>query len=74
MELKPIPADLDELRKVIISSNLTTCYLVLDALALKKGSTLRYQEFKDEWIEMYKDTYRIVSKMKPRRSTREPAK
>ena len=64
MMLKSLPKDLDELRKTIISSNLTTCYLILNELAGDKP--VRYQKFKDEWIHLYDDTYKLVSKMKPR--------
>ena len=35
MELIDLPPDLNELRKIIISSHLTTCFLILDELALR---------------------------------------
>jgi len=71
MELKPLSGDLDELRKIIISSNLATCYLILDQMGLKEGKTIYYDEFNSEWIETYKTVYKIVSKMKIRKSSRE---
>ena len=71
MELKPLPPDLNELRNVIISSNLTSCYLVLEMLKSEKNETLTYEGFKDHWIDIYKNTHGIVSKMKPRKSSRQ---
>jgi hypothetical protein len=35
-------SEMDELRKVIISSNLTSCYLVLEMLKSEKNETLTY--------------------------------
>jgi len=67
MELAKISPELDELRKVIISSNLTTCYLILDGLALREGKITHYEKFKASWIEIYRDTYKLVSKMKIRK-------
>jgi hypothetical protein len=70
MDLKPLPPELNELRNVIISSNFATCYLVLERLKSEKDETLIYDKFRNQWIDLYKNTYRIVSKMKPRRSSR----
>jgi len=70
MELKPLPPELGELRDVIISSNLTSCYLILNELALKEGEKVHYEKFKAGWIDIYKDVYKLVSKMKMRRSPR----
>jgi hypothetical protein len=66
-----LPPELTELRKIIISSHLTTCFLILDELALKRGKTYHYEGFRDEWIETYKNVYKLVSKMKTRKSLRE---
>ena len=71
MELKPLPPELSELRNVIISSNLTSCYLILNELALKEGEKAHYEKFKDGWIDVYKDVYKLVSRMKTRKSSRE---
>lgn len=70
MELKSLSPKLDELRNVIISSNLTTCFLILDELASEPDKTLHYEKFRNAWTEMYKDVYTIVSKMKTRKSPR----
>jgi hypothetical protein len=70
MELKPLSPELSELRNIVISSNLASCYLVLELLKSEKNETLNYEKFRDQWIEIYKSTYGIVSKMKPRKSSR----
>lgn len=71
MDLKPMSPEMDELRKVIISSNLTTCYLILEVLRPEGKESSVYQQFKDHWIDIYKSTYEMISKMKPRKTPRE---
>jgi hypothetical protein len=71
MDLKPISPEMDELRNVIISSNLASCYLILELLKSEKSETLLYEEFKNHWIGIYKSTYGIICKMKPRKSSRQ---
>ncbi len=70
MDLKPLSPELNELRNVIIASNLASCYLVLELLKSEKNETLNYEKFRSQWIDIYKSTHGIVSKMKPRRSSR----
>jgi hypothetical protein len=70
MELKPLSPELSELRNVVISSNLASCYLILELLKSDRNETLNYEKFRDQWIDVYKSTYGIVSKMKPRKSSR----
>jgi hypothetical protein len=70
MELKSLSPELDELRNVIITSNLTSCYLIMNELALKEGETVHYETFRAEWIDTYKNVHRLVSKMKIRKSSR----
>jgi hypothetical protein len=72
MELMDLQPELNELRKIIISSHLTTCFLILDELALKRGKTYHYERFREEWIGTYKHVYKLVSKMKSRKSSRDP--
>ena len=64
MEPKDLSLELKELRDVIISSNLTTCYLLLEELSSAKDETLHYQEFSEHWIDTYKDVYKLIVKMK----------
>ena len=70
MELKPLSPELQELRNAIISSNLTTCYLVLDELISSRGERLFYDKFRKEWLDVYKEVYKVVSKWKTRKSSR----
>lgn len=70
MDLKPLSQELNEIRNVIIASNLASCYLVLELLKSEKNETLNYEKFRTQWIDIYKSTYTIVSKMKPRKSSR----
>ena len=70
MDLKPLSPELNELRNVVISSNLASCYLVLELLKSERNETLNYEKFRDQWIEIYKSTYGVVSRMKPRKSSR----
>ncbi|MGD0915173.1 MAG: hypothetical protein ABSB22_01835 [Thermodesulfobacteriota bacterium] len=73
MELKPLSPQLQELRNAIISSNLTSCYLVLDELISSRGERLFYDKFRKEWLDVYKEIYDLVSKMKTRKSSRRDA-
>lgn len=70
MDLKPLSPELSELRNVVIASNLASCYLVLELLKSEKNETLNYDKFRSQWIDIYKSTYGIVSRMKPRKSSR----
>jgi hypothetical protein len=70
MNLKPISPEMDEVRNIIISSNLASCYLMLEALRSEKSETLAYERFKNHWIDVYKSTYGMITKMKPRKSSR----
>jgi hypothetical protein len=70
MDLKPLSPELDELRNVILSSNLTSCYLVLELLKSEKNETLIYDKFRSHWMDIYKSAYNFISKMDSRKSTR----
>jgi hypothetical protein len=70
MELKHLSPEVDELRNVIISSNLASCYLILETIRPEKSDTLHYEQFSTHWIKTYKNIYDHVSKMKPRKSSR----
>lgn len=43
MEIMDLPPALNKLRSVIISSHLTTFFLILDELALKRGKAYHHQ-------------------------------
>ena len=70
MELTDLSPELNELRNVIISSNLTSCYLILQEITTLKDETLVYDRFRKHWLEMYKNFYEVVAKMKTRKSPR----
>ena len=70
MELTDLSPELNELRNVVISSNLTSCYLILQELTSLKDETLVYDRFRKHWMEMYKGFYEICTQMKTRRSPR----
>ncbi len=70
MELNDLSPELTELRNVIISSNLASCYLILQELSSMKDETLLYDSFRKHWMEMYKGFYETVARMKTRTSPR----
>jgi len=70
MELMDLSPELNELRIIVISSHLTTCFLILEELAPQRERTYHYERFREEWIETYKNVYKLVSKMKTRKSSR----
>ena len=67
MELNDLSPELNELRNVIISSNLTSCYLILQELTSLKDETLVYDRFRKHWMGTYKGFYGIVTQMKSRK-------
>ncbi len=71
MDLKPLPPELDELRSIIISSSLTSCYLLLQEVSSAKGEQLYYDKFRTRWIEIFRDIHDYVGQMKPRSFSRE---
>ena len=70
MELKPLSPEFDELRNIVISSNLTSCYLILEELTAMKSERLYYDKFRTQWIDIYKNVYSHVGKMKSRKGSR----
>jgi hypothetical protein len=71
MKLKPLSPENDELRKIIISSNLTSCYIILEEILSTKGERLFFDKFRTRWIDIFKNVYDHVDKMKPRKEPRE---
>jgi hypothetical protein len=74
MEMKHLSPEFNELRNVILSSQLTSCFLTLEEIALEKGKTVHYLQFREHWIELYNNVYKLVSKMKVRDSERSTAR
>ncbi len=71
MDLKPMPSDFNELRSIIIASNLTSCFMILEELASAKGDRIFFDKFRAHWIDTYKHIYDQVTKMKPRSAPRD---
>jgi len=66
MELKKLSADSDELRSVILASSMASCYLIVEEMAAHRDLTVHYEDFRQEWIDLYKSVYKTVSQWKPR--------
>jgi hypothetical protein len=66
MELKDLSADSSELRSVILACSMTSCYLILDQIAAHNNLTIHYEDFRRQWINLYKSVYDAVSQWKPR--------
>ena len=71
MKLKPLSAENDELRKIVLSSSLTSCYLILEEMIAAKGERLFFDKFRTRWIDIFKNVYEHVGKMQPRKEPRE---
>ncbi|MGA2954981.1 MAG: hypothetical protein ABSF48_04590 [Thermodesulfobacteriota bacterium] len=71
MKLKPVSAETDELRKIVISSSITSCYIILEEILSAKGERLFFDKFRTRWIDIFKNVYDHVDKMKPRKEPRE---
>ncbi len=71
MKLTPLSPEQDELRKIIISSNLTSCYIVLEEILSAKGERLFFDKFRARWIDIFKNVYDHIDKMKPRKEPRD---
>jgi hypothetical protein len=71
MKLKPLSPEIDELRKIMISSNLTSCYILLEEILAAKGERLFFDKFRVRWIDIFKNVYDHIDKMKPRREPRD---
>ena len=71
MKLRTVTPDVEELRNIIISSNLTSCYLILEELISAKGERLFYDKFRAHWIDIFKNVYNQIGQMRVRKDTRE---
>ena len=70
MELKELSPDAAELRTVIISSSMTSSFMILEEMAAHRELSLHYEDFREHWLALYKSVYKAVSKWKPRKPTR----
>jgi hypothetical protein len=71
MKLKNVSPETDELRKIIISSSLSSCYILLEEILAGKGERLFFDKFRTRWIDIFKNVYDHVDKMKPRKEPRD---
>ena len=71
MKLRPVSSEVEELRNIIIASNLTSCYLILEELISAKGERLFYDKFRAHWIDIFKNVYNQIGQMRVRKDTRE---
>lgn len=70
MELKNLSTDAAELRSVIIASSIASSYMILEEMAAHREVTVHYEDFREQWIDLYKSVYKTVSQWKPRRQAR----
>jgi hypothetical protein len=70
MDLKKLSNNSNELRSVIISSSMASCYMILEEMASHRGLSVPYHEFRRRWIDLYKSVYDNVSHWKPRAAAR----
>jgi thiaminase len=70
MELKHLPADAAELRSIIMAASMTSCYMILEEMAAHRDLTVRYEDFRQKWIDLYKSVHKVVAQWKPRETTR----
>lgn len=70
VDLKRLSDDSNELRSVIISSSMASCYVMLEEIASHRGLTVPYQDFRRRWIDLYKSVYDNVSQWKTRATVR----
>jgi hypothetical protein len=70
VELNNLSSEAAELRSIIISSSMTSCYLLMDQMLSQGDTTLHYEDFRREWIDLFKQVYKSVSRMRPRSEPR----
>ena len=70
MELNNLSSEAAELRSIITASSMTSCYLIMDRMLSQGDTTLHYEDFRREWIDLFKEGYTSVSKMKSRSEPR----
>jgi hypothetical protein len=70
MELKKLSPDAAELRNVIIASSMASSYIILEEMAAHRELSVHYEDFREQWIDLYKSVYKSVSQWKPRKQNR----
>jgi hypothetical protein len=70
VELDKLSSETAELRSIIMASNMTSCYLIMERIAAQGETGLYYEDFRRDWIDLFKEVHRLVSRMRPRRKAR----
>ena len=70
MEFKSLSSEAAELRNIILASSMTSCYLIMERMIAQRDISLHYEDFRGEWIELFKNVHRAVSRMRPRNELR----
>ena len=70
MKLNNLSSEAAELRSTIIASSMTSCYLIMDQVMAQGDITLHYEDFRRDWIDLFKQIHRSVSQMKVRTKPR----
>ena len=70
MELNNLSSEAAELRSIILASSVTSCYLIMERISAQRDMSLHYEDFRREWIELFKQVHRAVSRMRPRTEPR----
>jgi len=70
MEIKELSADAAELRSVIIASCMASSYMILEEMAAHRELSVHYEDFREQWLTLYKSVYKAVSQWKPRKQMR----
>ena len=70
MKLDNLSSEAAELRSIILASSMTSCYLILERMSSQRDMALHYEDFRCEWIELFKQVHRAVSRMRPRTEPR----
>ena len=70
VEFKNLSSEAAELRSIILASSMTSCYLIIERMGAQRDMSLHYEEFRGEWIELFKHVHKAVSRMRPRNEPR----
>jgi len=70
VELNNLSSEAAEVRSIIIASSMTSCYLVMERMLAQTDTALHYEDFRRDWIELFKEVHRVVCKMRPRQKSR----
>lgn len=70
MELNNLSSEAAELRSTIIASSMTSCYLIVDRMLAQGDIPPHYEDFRRDWIDLFKQIHRSVSRMKVRSKPR----